>query len=96
MASFSLTARALPALTGRLRAAPATWSFMATGALAIAVYFLLPADAQSIYYVGVGFAAVSAVYIGTRRNLPRGQRLAWHLFSLGLLGQVGGDAIFAV
>jgi signal transduction histidine kinase len=96
MAPFSLTARALPALTSRVRAAPAAWSFIAAGAIAIAIYFLLPSDAQSIYYVGVGLASVSALYVGTIRNLPRGGRLAWHLFSVGLLGQVAGDAIFAV
>jgi signal transduction histidine kinase len=64
--------------------------------LAIGVYFLLPPNAQSIYYVVVGFSAVTAVYVGTVRNLPRGERLPWHLFALGLLGQVAGDAIFAV
>jgi signal transduction histidine kinase len=96
MASFSLTSRALPAATGTIRAAPAAWSFVGAGALAIAVYFLLPSNTQSVYYVVVGLASVSAVYVGTMRNLPRGHRLAWHLFSLGLLGQVAGDAIFAV
>jgi signal transduction histidine kinase len=34
--------------------------------------------------------------VGAVRNLPRGGRLAWKLFALGLLGQVAGDAIFAV
>ena len=96
MASFSLTARAVPALTGRIRDAPAAWTFLAVGVLAIGVYFLLPPNAQSIYYVVVGFSAVTAVYVGTVRNLPRGERLPWHLFALGLLGQVAGDAIFAV
>jgi signal transduction histidine kinase len=98
MASFSLTARALPALTGRLRAAPAAWAFIAAGAVAIGIYFLLPShsNTQSIYYVVIGFASVAAIYIGTIRNLPRGARLAWNLFALGLLGQVAGDAIFAV
>ena len=98
MASFSLTARALPALTGRVRAAPAASTVIVVGGLAVAVYFLLPShsNTQSIYYVVIGFAAVGAVYAGTIRNLPRGERFAWHLFSLGLLGQVAGDAIFAV
>ncbi len=96
MASFSLTARTVPALTGRIREAPAAWTFLAVGVLAIGVYFLLPANAQSIYYVVVGFSAVTAVYVGTVRNLPRGERLPWNLFALGLLGQVAGDAIFAV
>jgi signal transduction histidine kinase len=96
MALFSLSGRALPALTGRIRAAPRAWSFIAAGAVAIAIYFLLPANTQSVYYVVVGFISVSAIYVGTRQNLPRGSRLAWHLFALGLLCQVAGDAIFAV
>ena len=74
MASFSLTARALPALTGRVRAAPAAWTFLVVGGLAVAVYYFLPPDAQSVYYVALGFSAVAVVYIGTIRNLPRGER----------------------
>jgi signal transduction histidine kinase len=68
------------------------------GALAIGVYFLLPAhgDVQSVFYVVVGFAAVVAIYVGSLRNLPRGARLPWQLFAVGLLGQVAGDAIFAI
>ena len=96
MASFSPTAPALPAVTGRARPAPASLTFLAVGAAAIAVYFVLPPDAQSVYYVGVGFASVVAVYLGTIWNLPRGERLAWYFFALGLLGQVAGDAIFAI
>jgi signal transduction histidine kinase len=88
---------AVPAVTSRLRAAPAAWTFLGAGAVAIAVYFLLPAhsDVQSIYYVAIGFACVVAIYVGATRNLPLGQRLPWMLFALGLLGQVAGDAIFA-
>ena len=37
-----------------------------------------------------------AIYVGARANLPPGERLPWNLFALGLLGQVAGDAIFAV
>ncbi len=88
---------AVPAVTNRLRAAPAAWTFLAAGTVAIAVYFLLPAhsDVQSIYYVVVGFVSVVAIAIGTVRNLPRAERLPWWLFAFGLLGQVAGDAIFA-
>jgi len=66
--------------------------------VAIVAYFLLPrhGDAQSIFYVVIGFASVAAIYFGSARNLPRGERLPWQLFALGLLGQVAGDAIFAV
>src|SRR4051794_38271302 len=53
------------------------------------------ADAQSIFYVVIGAASVVTIVIGSARNLPRGQRLAWNLFAFGLAGQVAGDAIFA-
>jgi signal transduction histidine kinase len=96
MASLSPTARAVPAVTTRLRAAPAASGFLAAGFLAIAVYFLLHGDTQSVFYEAIGLAAVGAIAVGTLRNLPRGERLPWHLFSLGLLGQVAGDAIFSV
>jgi signal transduction histidine kinase len=89
---------AVPAVTTRLRSAPAAWAFLGAGVAAIAVYFLLPAHShvQSIYYVAIGFACVVAIYVGATRNLPRGERLPWRLFAAGLLGQVAGDAIFAV
>jgi signal transduction histidine kinase len=96
--SQTLSGRTAPALAHRLRAAPAAWIFLAFGLAAIVVYFLLPAhgDAQSVFYVGVGFASVCAIYVGAARNLERGERLPWNLFALGLLGQVAGDTIFAV
>jgi signal transduction histidine kinase len=98
VASPSFADRTVPALTGRLRAAPAAWTFLALGALAIAIYFLLPAhgNEQSIYYVCLGFASVCALYVGAARNLPRPERLPWNLFAVGLLGQVAGDAIYAI
>ena len=88
----------MPAVAARVRSAPATWAFLASGALAIGIYFLLPAhgNAQSVFYVVIGFASVAAIYVGSIRNLPRGERLPWQLFAFGLLGQVAGDAIFAV
>ncbi len=93
--SPTLSERAVPALAGRLRSAPAAWAF-GVGAVAIGVYFLLPPDAQSVFFVAIGFAAVVAIYTGAAINLPRGERLPWQLFAFGLLGQVAGDAIFAV
>jgi signal transduction histidine kinase len=84
--------------TPRLREAPATWSFLAGGAIAIVVYFLLPShsNTQSIFFVAIGFVSVCTIYYGAVRNLPRDRRLAWQLFAFGLLGQVAGDTIFAV
>jgi len=68
---------------------------MGAGALAIVIYFLLPPDEQSIFYVAIGGASVAAIFVGAARNLPQGRRLPWQLFAFGLLGQVAGDAIFA-
>jgi signal transduction histidine kinase len=85
-------------LTHPARAASAAWTYLAAGAVAIAIYFALPAHghAQSIFYVVIGAASIGAIYVGTVLNLPPGERTAWHLFALGLAGQVAGDAIFAV
>jgi hypothetical protein len=94
--SSSLPNRGVPTVAARIRSAPATWAFLGAGLIAIAIYFVLPPDAQSVFYVVIGFASVVAIYVGAVRNLPRGERLAWKLFALGLLGQVAGDAIFAV
>jgi signal transduction histidine kinase len=96
VASPSLSERAVPAVAGRIRSAPAAWAFLGAGVLAIALYFVLPPDVQSVYYVVVGLASVAAVYVGATRNLPRGQRLPWQLFAFGLLSEVAGDAIFAI
>jgi hypothetical protein len=79
---------ALPAVTSRLRAAPAAWSFLGLGAAAIAAYFFaLPAhsDQQSVFYVVIGLASVVAIWVGATRNLAVGDRLAWRLFALGLV-----------
>jgi signal transduction histidine kinase len=94
--STPLASRAVPAVAARVRSAPATWAFLAAGAVAIGIYFLLPPDVQSVFYVVIGFSSVVAIYVGATRNLPTRERLAWQLFAFGLLGQVAGDAIFAV
>src|SRR5262245_786563 len=65
--------------------------FLALGAAAIGVYFLLPADAQDVLYVAIGRTAVAAVLHGAR---DRGEgRLSWQLFAAGLSCAVAGDAI---
>jgi signal transduction histidine kinase len=98
LASLTPTERAATAPPAGLRAVPGSWTFMTAGAVAIGAYFLLPAhgDAQSVFYVLIGFGSVAAIYLGTRLHLPPGERLAWYLFAFGLLCQVAGDAIFAV
>jgi signal transduction histidine kinase len=69
----------------------ASLAFLAAGAAAIGVYFLLPDDAQDVLYVVIGLAAVAAVLHGARRR--RHGRVAWQLFAAGLLCAVVGDAI---
>jgi signal transduction histidine kinase len=93
----TISERAAPGLAGWIRATHASWAFLAAGAGAIAAYFGLRdhPDAQSIFYVVIGAASVVTILIGSVRNLPRGERLAWQLFAFGLAGQVAGDAIFA-
>ena len=75
MTQSALTAR-LPALAGGLRAAPACWAFIGAGAAAIGVYFLLPPDAQSVFFVAVGLASVIAIYLGARTQPAAGRAAA--------------------
>ncbi len=90
----TLTARALPALRSRLRAAPAAWAFLAAGSAATGLYFAVSGHAQAVLYVAIGFASVCAIYAGTVRNLSPADRLPWHLFAVGLLAEVAGDAVY--
>ena len=69
----------------------ASSAFLAVGAVAIGVYFLLGFDGQAVWYVVIGLASVAAVFVGARR-LERG-RTAWYLFGLGLLFSVAADAV---
>jgi signal transduction histidine kinase len=69
----------------------ASLAFLGLGVAAIAVYFLLPADAQDVVYVAIGLAAVAAVLHGARRR--QHGRLSWQLFAAGLSCAVVGDAI---
>jgi signal transduction histidine kinase len=69
--------------------------FLAVGAAAIAVYMVLPADAQSVAYILVGLAAVGAMWAGARLR-PEAERLPWYLFVAGFLCEIGGDVVFTV
>jgi signal transduction histidine kinase len=88
-------------LTGRAAAArvvlpsPAAAAFLGAGAAATAVYFLLPPNAQSIAFVVVGLVCACTIYLGATRNASGADRLPWYLFSLGIMLEVAGDAIFA-
>ncbi len=96
MAPFSLSTRPVRPLRAGVGVSSAALVALAAGWSAIAVYFLLPGDVQSVLYVVIGALSISAIVIGTIRNLEPGDRLAWYLFAAGLLCQVAGDTIFAV
>jgi signal transduction histidine kinase len=88
-------------LTGRVAAArvvlpsPAAAAFLAAGAAATAIYFLLPPNAQSVAFVVVGLVSAGAIYLGALRNADALGRAPWYMFALGILLEVAGDAIFA-
>jgi len=94
--SFSASAGNPLRLRLDVRSARTSWAALAVGALAIGVYYVLHGDAQSVWYAVIGAAAVCAVAVGTLRNVPREDRLAWWLFVGGLLGQVLGDIVSGV
>ena len=47
------------------RSAPASWAALGVGAVAIATYFLLHGDAQTVWYEVIGAASVCALAVGT-------------------------------
>src|SRR5438093_7311700 len=96
MTAPELTSRASAAgVLGRLSASRASAAYLVGAAAATGLYFLLPPDVQSVWFVLVGLSAAIAVYLGARVNLAS-DRLPWLLFAGGILCQVAGDAIFAV
>ena len=96
MTSISASAGHPPRLRLDFRSARASWAAIAAGAAAIGAYYLLSGDAQSIWYEVIGASAVAGVVVGTLRNVPPEDRVAWWLFAGGLLGQVLGDAVSTV
>ena len=96
MASFSSTAPFPPSSRPR-SVGSRPWAFMAVGRARDRRLLRLPPDCA------IGLLRRDRLRRGVSRSTsarsgtcPKGQRLAWQLFSLGLLGQVAGDAIFAV
>ena len=69
----------------------ASIAYLAAGVLAIAVYYLIPADEQDVWYVVIGLSSVASVALGARRM--ENARLAWYLFAAGLSTSVIADAI---
>ena len=74
-----------------MRAPGAAVLFLAGGWIAIGVYFLVPSTPQDILFIAIGVYGVAAIAYGAQRL--GAERLAWRLFALGLLGEVGGDAV---
>lgn len=86
----------LPLAGRRVRVAaprPAV-AFLGAGAPLVAVYVALPLTAQDVLYDAIGLAAAAAVAYGAFRYVSA-HRIAWLLFSAGLLAFVAGDAVFS-
>src|SRR3954469_24907464 len=93
MTTTTLPARAAGHLGLRPRSR-AAFAYLVAGAVSIAVYYVLPSDAQSIAFVVIGLSTAAAMVVAPRRN-PVGQPLPWYWFAAGILLEVAGAAIFA-
>jgi signal transduction histidine kinase len=69
--------------------------YFAFATLAIAGYYLLSGNAQSIGFEVIGASAIVAIAVGLR-GLERRERLAWTLIGCGLAGEVLGDVVSTV
>jgi signal transduction histidine kinase len=69
------------------------WIALAVGAVAIGVYYLLPGDGQSVFYVVIGAAAVGGMFVGANRKPTHAQRVGWYVLTLGMALEVAGDAV---
>ncbi len=48
---------------------------------------------QSVVFVAIGLAGVSAIIFGARKHLIGSGRVPWYLFAAGIAGQVAGDTV---
>jgi signal transduction histidine kinase len=69
--------------------------YLGAGAVAVGVYYLLPAGARAVLNVVVGASAVAAIAAGIRWHRP-GRRLAWWLIAAAQALFVAGDALFSL
>ena len=69
--------------------------YLGVGAVAIAVYYLLPPLAGAVYYVVVGASASTAIALGLRWHRPL-RRSPWWLIAAAQGLFVAGDALFSV
>jgi signal transduction histidine kinase len=79
-----------------VRSAPASWAVLGLGAVAIAAYYLLHGNVQTVWYEAISVVAVGAMAWGTTHCVAAEDRVAWWLFTGGMLCQVLGDAISSV
>ena len=92
MTSFPLLAQVSDRPT-RSRAARAAYAFLLVGVATIAVYLVLPSHAQSVIFVVIGLAGVTAIVVGARKHLIGAGRIPWYLFAAGIAAQVTGDTV---
>ncbi|CAB4695025.1 MAG: hypothetical protein F2663_04785 [Actinobacteria bacterium] len=92
MTSFPLSERVTDRPT-RSRSARNAYAFLLAGAVAIAIYLVLPSQVQSVVFVLIGLAGVFAIVGGARMHLIGSGRIPWYLFAAGIAGQVCGDIV---
>lgn len=69
----------------------ASIAFLAVGAVALLIYYLIPGNEQDVWYVVIGVSSVGAVAFAAHRM--EHMRLAWYLFAAGISMSVIADAI---
>ena len=75
------TAPSIERLPARLHIPRAAVLFLASGWIAIGVYFLIPAHPQDMLYMAIGVRQCMAIAIGSQKL--GAERLAWRLFASG-------------
>jgi diguanylate cyclase (GGDEF)-like protein len=71
------------------------WVYFAAGAVALVVYFLLPADPQAMLYTGIGVSAALAMVAGVAIHRPAAP-LGWLMLAAGQVSYATGDVLYFV
>jgi class 3 adenylate cyclase len=78
---------------------PPAWGlYVLVGLAALAAFYVMPHDTlfqDTIYYPGIGLAAVAAIVVGVQWHKPA-RRLPWLLLAAGQLLFVLGDVLFGL
>ena len=96
MTSLSASAGDPQRLRLDVRSAPASWAALGVGAVAIGAFYVLHGNVQTVWYEVISFAAVCAMAWGTSHFVSAEDRVAWWLFTGGMLCEVVGDGISSV